>query len=205
MTDLFTRLSEDLAGFILFEWLREEEIGKLDSALCVKASRKNFLSILQTCSPNRNWCQIGPQFRWLRLRNIRTRFLYLKSGSHISHEDTITEFIDYLAHGGSFIKAVTFADKICPVDTAINTINAITTYCHNLERLTVYRHLTDAHLINISKHCLKLKSLRYLAIEKEQMSNITDFGVSEVARTCLQLTSLTLLNCTELSNLFFQC
>ena len=200
MTDLFTRLSEDLAGVILFEWLREGEIGKLDSALCEVASRNNFLSILETSSPTYFWCQSATQFRWLKLRNIRISYVHLRIGNHISQDNTIKEFADYMTHSGSFVKSVAFDDQNCPVDAEIDTIDAVTKQCNNLQRLSVYRCLTDAHLINISKNCSKLRNLRYWGNQEDQLRNITDIGMKEVAKACVQFQGLHLYNCTKLSN-----
>jgi hypothetical protein len=149
MSQLFTRLPNDILRSILNDWCKGKAIARLDSACCSTDHRKEFLTLLTTLSPlscaDKYW-DSRHGIRWWLLRGLRTTMM----------EQIEPNFVREL------LEAINLTDPLLQanLNKFLSSINRLAFWNNWLSPLSIYNPDHDvAQLINL---CTNLRTIELL-------------------------------------------
>ncbi len=125
----FISLPRDILSLLVVDWLGWRDIGHLDSAICNKAARKDWLHLLRDIcifnSVSAGFWQLPNYFPWALERLIRTRQIVVGFNPHLE-EDLM---VRWFQHTGPYLASFTSNQ----IDNYVLT--SLARYCNKLQCL----------------------------------------------------------------------
>jgi hypothetical protein len=170
-SDILLDLPEAIARLVLVDWIGFKDVGRLDSAICNRASRIQFLTLVS--NPFTAFTSVTSRYRYfadseLVLGWVVTRKAHLDGiiivDSLLQHQNLLTDLLTVSGPTISWIKII--SGRLDAPVVYQNALSEIVKRCPNFEHLSVRVERSgkggmrwDKHLVALTKSCFKLTNL----------------------------------------------
>jgi predicted metalloenzyme YecM len=192
MTSIFIRIPTDVSLTIVFSWMEVRSVMALDSALCCKAERQNFLEMLrQVGCKLTNPCGLSIN-KWIRLRGITMSNLLIveKSVNLLLGMNKVEKW--------HHVETLTIhSEKGLEFDTSHETVISyyINSEWANVRHITMKIHPSTMKKLLFDMYEERLAHLLSLELHWGNAAHPgIDTGVTKAADYCKELTSLKLIS-----------